>query len=358
MKFDTFLCLIFPKYNKILLSFIASFSLSFHYLLQKGKKSFWKNQYIGVLMKYQIIIDEEIKEMAAEAVAQGRKLNLKNDIVFKSFFSKECKESAYCRRKLLSAVIGRTVTETKVLNPELLPSRNDGKFPRLDIHCKLEDGSEVDIELQNSMYNDDQIKRSVYYAAVLTHNALSAGEQYAILPHIYQIMFMDFTVTEDKRLHHTYTFKERTDHRELSDIVQIHHVELPKISDSLKKEAQELSELEFWSILILSAENEKAAKLLKNLAARKEEIGMAEALLTTMSQDQQEWEKQFGYERFVHDCISREKYAYTQGISKGIAQGERKRALEAARRMLHDQLPAELIAKYTEITVDEILQLQ
>ena len=85
---------------------------------------------------------------------------------------------------------------------------------------------------------------------------------------------------------------------------------------------------------------------------------MAEALLTTMSQDQQEWEKQFGYERFVHDCISREKYAYTQGISKGIAQGERKRALEAARRMLHDQLPAELIAKYTEITVDEILQLQ
>ncbi|WP_294429236.1 PD-(D/E)XK nuclease family transposase, partial [uncultured Treponema sp.] len=92
-------------------------------------------------MKYQIIIDDEVKEQAARAVAEGRILNLKNDIVFKSFFSKECPESAYCRRKMLSAVIGQEVTETKVLNPELLPTRTDGKFPRLDIHCKLADGS-------------------------------------------------------------------------------------------------------------------------------------------------------------------------------------------------------------------------
>ena len=109
--------------------------------------------------------------------------------------------------------------------------------------------------------------------------------------------------------------------------------------------------------------NEKAAKLLKNLAARKEEIGMAEALLTTMSQDQQEWEKQFGYERFVHDCISREKHAYTQGIeqgmSQGIAQGERKRALEVARRMLRNcKLSKKEIAEITQLSLDEILQLQ
>ena len=146
----------------------------------------------GENMKYQIIVDEEIKEQAALAVAQGRTLNLRNDIVFKSFFSKECKESAYCRRKMLSAVIGREVKETKVLNPELLPTRTDGKYPRLDIHCKLEDGSEVDVEMQNSMYDDDQIKRSIYYAATLTHNALSSGEPYSQLPHIYQIMFMNF----------------------------------------------------------------------------------------------------------------------------------------------------------------------
>ena len=219
-------------------------------------------------LRYQIIIDEEVKEQAAEAVAQGRTLNLKNDIVFKSFFSKDCPESAYCRKKMLSAVIGRTVAETTVLNPELLPTRTDGKYPRLDIHCKLDDGSEVDVELQNSMYKDDQIKRSVYYAATLTHNSLSSGEPYAFLPHIYQIMFMDFTVTKDERLHHSYIFKERKDHAELTDIVQIHYVELPKIADILKKQSEELSEVEFWSMLIMSAEQPKARSLLQKLADR------------------------------------------------------------------------------------------
>ena len=309
-------------------------------------------------LRYQIIIDEEVKEQAAEAVAQGRTLNLKNDIVFKSFFSKDCPESAYCRKKMLSAVIGRTVSETTVLNPELLPTRLDGKFPRLDIHCKLDDGSEVDVELQSSMYKDDQIKRSVYYAATLTHNSLSSGDQYALLPHIYQIMFMDFTVTKDERLHHSYIFKERKDHTELTDIVQIHYVELSKIADILKKQSEELSEVEFWSMLIMSAEQPKARSLLKKLADRQEEMDMAQALLNTMSRDQQEWENQFGYERFVHDCISREKYAFTQGeqrgIQQGMQQGERNARLETAQNLMRLGISTDIIMQATGIDEAEL----
>ena len=90
---------------------------------------------------------------------------------------------------------------------------------------------------------------------------------------------------------------------------------------------------------------------------------MAQALLKTMSRDQQEWENQFGYERFIHDCISREQYAYTQGeqrgIQQGIEQGEYKRALEAARRMLQAKLgTAEQIADITQLSLDEIQSLQ
>ncbi|MBO4319998.1 MAG: hypothetical protein J5857_05960 [Treponema sp.] len=46
-------------------------------------------------MRYQIIIDDEVREQAAKAVAQKKLLNLKNDVVFKSFFSKDCVESDY-----------------------------------------------------------------------------------------------------------------------------------------------------------------------------------------------------------------------------------------------------------------------
>ena len=318
-------------------------------------------------MKYQIIVDEEIREQAAEAVAQGRILNLKNDIVFKSFFSKECKESTYCRNKMLSAVIGRKVKETKVLNPELLPSRTDGKFPRLDIHCKLEDGSEVDVEIQNSMYQDDQVKRSIYYAATLAHNSLTSGEPYSSLAHIYQIMFMDFITIKDKRLHHAYTFRERKDHTELSDIMQIHHIELPKIKELFNKPAAELSELEFWSILIMAGENKKARSLLSKLTRMQEEMDMAEALLDSMSRDQQEWENQIGYERFVHDCISREKYAFMrgekqgiqQGIQQGLQQGERMAALANAKNLLKkSNLSIEMIAECCSLSLEQVLTLK
>ena len=106
---------------------------------------------------------------------------------------------------------------------------------------------------------------------------------------------------------------------------------------------------------------------------------MTQALLKTMSRDQQEWENQFGYERFIHDCISREQYAYTQGeqrglqqgieqgiergiqqgLARGIEQGEYKRALEDARRMLKTgKLSPEEIADITQLSLDEIQQLQ
>lgn len=309
-------------------------------------------------MKYQIIIDEEIRAQAAEAVSQGRILNLKNDIVFKSFFSKECKESAYCRKKMLSAVLGKTVSATKVLNPELHPTRTDGKFPRLDIHCRLEDGSEVDVEIQNSMYDDDQIKRSIYYTATLAHNALSSGEPYSALPHIYQIMFMDFKTVKDNRLHHSYTFKECKDNTELSDIVQIHHIELPKITEIFTKPIAELSELEFWCILIMADEKPEARQLLSKLSQKKE-MHMAEALLNSMSHDQQEWENQMGYERFVHDCISREKYAFMKGERLGAEQGAKANALESAKNLLKMNLGTpEQISQAVSLPLEQVLALK
>ena len=308
-------------------------------------------------LHYQIIIDDEVRQKASEAVAQKKLLNLKNDIVFKSFFSKECIESAYCRKKMLSAVIGRTVMDTTVLNPEILPTRLDGKFPRLDIHCRLDDGSEVEVEMQNSMYQEDQVKRSVYYAAALTHNSLSSGDQYDRLPAIYQIQFVDFKIVNDIRLHHTYIYREKDDGEVLSDIVQIHYIELPKIRDILKKEPEDLSEIEFWAMLIMGHEEPKVWDMLSGLTARQEEMKMAQTLLNTMSRDQQEWENQYGYERFVHDCISREKSAYSRGEEKGIQQGIAQKAMEAAENFLREGIPMETVSRCLELPLEKVQEI-
>jgi predicted transposase/invertase (TIGR01784 family) len=176
-------------------------------------------------------------------------------------------------------------------------------------------------------------------------------------------MFMDFKTIEDKKLHHAYTFREREDNSELSDIVQIHYIELPKIKELFDKPAAELSEIDFWSILIMAGENKKARLLLNKLTKMQEEMDMANALLNQMSRDQQEWENQIGYERFVHDCISREKYAFMQGekqgIQQGLQQGEHLAALANAKNLIRMNLGTpEQIAQAVSLPLEQVLALK
>jgi hypothetical protein len=46
-----------------------------------------------------------------------------------------------------------------------------------------------------------------------------------------------------------------------------------------------------------------------------------------------------------------------QGLEKGMAQGEHNKAMESARQMKADGMPAELIAKYTGLAVEDINSL-
>ena len=48
---------------------------------------------------------QEISRRAEAAIKRGDRLNLRSDGVFKSFFSKDTKESTYLRNLFISAVI-------------------------------------------------------------------------------------------------------------------------------------------------------------------------------------------------------------------------------------------------------------
>ena len=275
------------------------------------------------------LTDEDIRELARRAVAEGRLLDLKSDVVFKSFFSKETPEGVYCRTKMISAVIGKTVKTATVLNPDILPDFIQGKFPRLDIHCVLDDGSEIDVEMQGTKQHDDQIKRSIYYGSVLAKNAVKTGVLYSQMPKVYQIMFMDCSVIEDEkgkeRFHHSYTFRDDENGKQLSDVFQIHFIELPK----LKRNLETMSELEFWSMMIKSGGSEKTQELFKKFSDRQEDLKMANTLLNDISQDEKEWWVKFSYESaererhayFSNTLEQAKRIAMQQGRQQGMQQG-------------------------------------
>ena len=302
-------------------------------------------------------VDEEIREKARKAVAEGRLLDLKNDIVFKSFFSKDTPEGIYCRTRMLSSIIGQEVKEATVLNPDILPDFVLGKFPRLDIHCVLDDGSEIDVEMQGTRQHDDQIARSVFYAASLAKNSVKKGMSYMQMPRVHQIMFMDFTATKDDEFYHSYSLRDDKTFTLLSNLLQIHFIELPKL-----KMSKSVSELEFWAMMVKSGGSETTLKELGKIDKLKEDYTMATALLNTISSSQQEWERKFAFESAEMDRISAIEYAtrqgIAQGITQGIAQGAHENAISNAINFLRMGLSPEQVAQGTHPPLSEVNKLQ
>ena len=260
--------------------------------------------------------DEDLREKARQAVAEGRLLDLKSDVVFKSFFSKDTKEGVYCRTKMISSVIGKTVKTATVLNPDILPDFISGKFPRLDIHCVLDDGSEIDVEMQGTKAHDDQIARSVYYAVSLAKSSVKQGMIYSQMPRVHQIMFMDFKVVEDEEFYHSYSFCDDKTGAQLSDLVQIHFIELPK----LKSNPEQMSELMFWAMMVKSGTTDNTQAVFNTFPVIKEDLHMANTLLRDISQSEKEW-------WVSYESAERERNAYfnaslQQAEQRGMQQGQ------------------------------------
>ena len=297
--------------------------------------------------------DENIREQARQAVAEGRLLDLKNDVVFKSYFSKETPAGIYCRTKMLGSIIGQRVETATVLNPDILPDFIHGKFPRLDIHCILDDGSEADVEMQGTKQHDDQIKRSIYYGAVLAKNAVKTGVLYSQMPKVYQIMFMDCTVIKEEkgkeRFHHSYTFRDDENGAQLSDVLQIHFIELPK----LKRNIETMSELEFWALMIKSGGSEKTQELFRKFDDRQEDLKMANTLLRDISKDEKEWWAKFSYETAERERNAIQNAALLQAEHRGAFQS----SITTAHNLFKLGLSDEQIASAVNLPIGEIEKL-
>jgi predicted transposase/invertase (TIGR01784 family) len=50
--------------------------------------------------------------------------------------------------------------------------------------------------------------------------------------------------------------------------------------------------------------------------------------------------------------------AEEKGIEKGIVKGERKKAIDASKKMIQDGLPLELISKYEGLSIHELEKIK
>ena len=118
------------------------------------------------------------------------------DRVFKYVYTRDDDRSRANLRQLTSILLGRNVTWAEARNPEVYASAvpSTEKASRYDIRVRLENGEQMDVEVQLYKEKDDYAKRLTYYGAKLYASQKLAGEKYATLKNCYQVMISDVTI--------------------------------------------------------------------------------------------------------------------------------------------------------------------
>ena len=124
------------------------------------------------------------------------------------------------------------------------------------------------------------IKRSLYYLSKMYEEQLSNGEDYSQLNRTICINILNFKYLRSEKFHTAYRFKELETHEELTDVMEVHFIEIPK----LPKNSDAKDMLVAWTEFLIDPESEAVRRLEMSI----EEIREAKDELIRMNSNREE----------------------------------------------------------------------
>ncbi len=254
-------------------------------------------------------------------------------------------------------------------NGELLPDNPEDRKVIFDLYCTDEKGSEFIVELQK-VHQEHFQSRALYYATFpIQEQAIRGRWNFSLTP-IYFIGLLNFEVakfrTSAEFLHHGKITDIKT--KEIMyDNLNMIYVEIPK----LKKEKEELSNhLEWWLYLFqnLNQLQEVPQKfkgdIIEKAFDRAEFVNLPKI-------EQDKYHKNL---KVYRDLINSLDTAHEEGIEKGLKkglkkglekglekglkkgkiEGEKKKAIEIARKSLAKGIDIDTILAITGLSMEEI----
>ena len=275
-------------------------------------------------------------------------LDPKMDFVFKKIFGSEKHPNILI--SFLNATLKPKdlITEVEIKNTDLNKGYIEDKFSRLDVKATTSNNEIINIEIQlKNEYN--MIKRSLYYWSKLYSEQLNEGEDYSLLKRTICINILNFKYLKTRMFHSVYRMKEIHTNEELSDIQEIHFIEIPKLEDG----SDEKDMLVAWIEFLKNPESEKV----RSLEMSVDEIREAKDELIKMSNDDTQRELYEMRAKTLRDKISALNEAERKGIKKGREEGEKNKAIEIAKSLIDLGLDKESIAKSTGLDLCEVEKL-
>jgi len=164
-----------------------------------------------------------------------RVFSFTDDFVFKYIFGRESREPLLI--KLLNALLrregDRQIVALTLLNPFNLKETIDAKSTIVDVKAQDQAGRRYLIEVQVQS-RADQIARTLYYLARLYADQLAEGEPFSGLCQATALTLLGHRLFPGHdRVQSIFRFRDVAHGLELSDQLEVHFVELPKVADLL-----------------------------------------------------------------------------------------------------------------------------
>jgi predicted transposase/invertase (TIGR01784 family) len=159
-------------------------------------------------------------------------LNPQVDFVFKRIFGAEGNQDILL--SFLNAVFEDAeqprVASVEILNPFLEKDAMTDKMSVVDVKARTENGTLINIEIQLSDHHD-MAKRTLYYWAKMFEDQLAESAPYKDLRKTITINVLSFAYLPGDRFHTTFHLQEDRSHYPLTDLCEIHFIELAKITN-------------------------------------------------------------------------------------------------------------------------------
>lgn len=310
-----------------------------------------------------------------------RYLDPKADLTFKKVFG----EHPDLVISLLNALLPLDGPEEKIVQVEYLPAELVPETPLkknsiVDVRCRDERGRIFIVEMQ-ILWSSAFMQRVLFNASKAYVRQLEGGKKYELLQPVYSLSLVnDIFLPDLKEYYHDYRIVQVEHTNKVIEGLRFIFVELPKftpqnfsqkkmhvlwlrylteINEKTRQIPQELLDSPEINKAVLQIEESAysdaqlwgydefwdAVRVEKTLVSDAERKGMEKGMAKGMAQ---------GMEKGMAQGIEK---GIAQGMEKGIAQGQSNERKETARRMKNDGILPETIAKYTQLSIEEIEKL-
>lgn len=244
-----------------------------------------------------------------------------------------------------------------IVDPHLNPEDEGDKQGILDVKIHTASGKVINVEIQVEPYAAMR-ERILFYASRMLHEQIGSGDEYRLIRKVVSIVITDWPlVRENHSYHNRYRLHDEQTGSCLTDLLEIHILELPK----LPREADD-SQLWNWLRFFNARTEGEFAMLSKENPA----IAKAVAVLKEFSEDEKMRWKAEMREKARRDQVARTEYlvqesmvkglekGLEQGLEEGLEKGREEATREVALKALRAGLSREVILALTGLNPEKL----